>query len=281
MADLSDVSNALGAIIGAALYPTTPSGEQASPVAGLPVRVVVGWPSPKALDEAMAAGKAIVSIYPKPAERNTTRFPNEWAELSHEAPTYALVISGQTITVSGAAANPYRPQNIAVFLNGAAYTIQTAAGQTAAEVAAALQAAFQADYEADLSGSTITVADARIGPARVGATGQITRELRRQERQFMIVVWAPSPEARDAVAQPVDLALAQIERFTLPDGYSARLTYAGSMINDFDQKQGIFRRDLNYSVEHPTTQADTATDIVVVHADFADTSGNPLANIDA
>jgi hypothetical protein len=278
MADVSDVVTALGGFVGSTLYPTTPSGEAASPVAGSPVRIEAGWPLPQALDDAMAAGKTHVSIYPRPTERNTTRFPNTREEIPAPAATYTLTRSGQVLTVGGAAPNPYVAQNLAAFVNGKPYVYGATANQTPAQVAAGLRALIAADLAGtSIAGAAITLpATARIGALRVGTTGAVNREVRRQERQFQITVWAPSDAARTAVAKAIDLALAAITFLDLGDGTRGRILYVGSAYNDFAQKQAIYRRDLIYSVEFPTTITEAAAQMVATQTDVETFAGDPI-----
>jgi hypothetical protein len=87
-------------------------------------------------------------------------------------------------------------------------------------------------------------------------------ELRRQERQIQITVWAPTPAARKAVAEPIDLALAELSFFPV-EGEKVRLIYRSSAISDASQKQRLLRRDLIYTVEYPTMKTETLTEIVV------------------
>jgi hypothetical protein len=275
VADLEDVSNALGVLIGAVLYPSGATSENPSPVAGLPVRVEVGWPLPQALQAAMAAG-----IYPRPAERTMTRYPRAWSTKSVNAPSYTLTQSGQVVTVGGAAPSPYAVQNLGVFVNGKAYALQATVGQTASQIAAALQGLILADVAgASVAGAAITLpSSARIGALRVGVVGTSQRELRRQERQFQITIWADTPAHRDAVSQPIDIALAATDWLTLADGSMGRLIYHGSPLSDFEQKQAIYRRDLIYAVEYATVQTATDTQIVVQTTNLQNDQGAVLAS---
>lgn len=281
MADISDVTAALGALIGTALYPAGATGEAASPVAGAPVLVEEGWPDPKGLQTAAKAGKAVVSLYPRPGERNTTRYPREWRDGAINATTYTLIQAGQVVTVGGTAPSTYTPQNLVIFVNGTPYVVQATDGQTAAQLAAALQALIVVDIAGTtVLGAAITLpATARIGALRVGATGTGQRELRRQDRQIQIIVWAPTPEMRTAVAKAVDAALAPLDFIDLVDGTSSRLMYHGSPVNDFDQKQGVYRRDLFYSVEYATTETAVLTQIEVLTENFRDPFDNLVKTI--
>lgn len=265
MADISDVLTSLGQLIGATLYPTTPSDPEASsPVAGVPVLVASGWPDPATLDRDLAAGKAHVTVYAQPRGRNTTRYEPRRVELPIPATTYTLTQAGQTITVGGAAPATYSPQNLAVFVGGKPYVIQALTGQGAIDVAAALFAAIVVDYPAaSVAGPTITLpASARIGALRVGATGATVREARRQEVTLQVIVWAPTPTIRDAVASAIDVALADTHWLALPDHTSARLLYQHTIPSDFSQKQGVYRRDLIFTAEYATTITERAPQMV-------------------
>lgn len=90
-----------------------------------------------------------------------------------------------------------------------------------------------------------------------GTTGTAGLELRRETRQFQITVWAATYGARDTLGSAIDVGLAVLERFTLPDTYTATLNYAGSRQDDNQQRSGIYRRDLFYTVQYPTTLIQT------------------------
>lgn len=268
MADLSDVSNALGALIGNALYPSGASGENPSPVAGVPVRVDVGWPSPQTLDAAMSAGKAHVSIYPRPNERNTTRYPQTWDQSGAlQTKTFTFTQAGQVVTVGGIQPSPiFYGHNFAAFVNGVAYIYRSLESDGVDSIAAALCALIASDVPGTtVSGAAITLPNAaRIGPLRVGTQAPVLMELKRQEREYQMIVWAGTPAIRDAVAKPIDVLIPQTKFLTLADGTSARLIYKGSPFNDFDQKQGIYRRDFIVSAEYATTAADIAPEVIAV-----------------
>lgn len=75
MADLEEVLPALASIVANAIYPNGGAS-----VVGADVKVYPGWPVPNNLDSDLAQGLAHVSIYPRPEERNTTRYPVTWQE---------------------------------------------------------------------------------------------------------------------------------------------------------------------------------------------------------
>jgi hypothetical protein len=109
-----------------------------------------------------------------------------------------------------------------------------------------------------------------------GTTGTSTREVRRQNKQFQITIWAPTPTLRDAIAKQVDLALAVTSRFALPDDSQAILTYVNATQNDQQQKVAIYRRDFFYAANYAIVQTDaeyaikqTITDVTIGLTDTA------------
>lgn len=280
MATVANVEQALQDLIYAALYPNAAPPS----VLGFKVKIYPGWPDPGTLDEDMVETAdgiptaAHVAIYPLPSERNTTRMPNERTEHPAPAVTYGLTVAGQVVTVGGAAPNPYVAQNLAVFVNGKPYVHQALAGQTPAQIAAALRALIVADVPGTtVVGAQITLpAGARIDRVRLGSTGSTTREVRRQERQFSIVVFSSHPTSRAAVADAFDAQLADTPRLALADGTVAQLTYHGSREDDFAQKQRIYRRTLTYVVEFATTITEQAAQMVAGEVDSFASDGTPL-----
>jgi len=87
----------------------------------------------------------------------------------------------------------------------------------------------------------------------VAGTGTAVKVVGEQERLFQMVIWAPTPAIRTAIAKVVDPALRQAERLVMPDNTYARLVYKSSPMSDVLQKSTIYRRDLFYTVEYATT----------------------------
>jgi hypothetical protein len=282
MSDITDVANTLCEMIVAIVYP---NGVNAPPVLNAPVKVYPGWPDPNTLQGDLATignpgqpSALHISVFTTPAERNTTRYQPKEALISFNDATYTLAKTGQVITVGGSAPATFFAQNIAVFVNGLPYVTGATAGQTPAQIAAALQALIVAKVPgATVSGSTITLpAGARIGPLRVGGSGTTAKEVRRTEKLFQIGLWADSPANRAAMASLIDPVLSDTPFIALPDGYAARLRYKSTVDNDLDQKQGIYRRDLFYTVEFATTRAQSAYQAVVIETNLDDEFGDVI-----
>lgn len=263
MADLSDVQNALVTLAAQTIYPT---GTANPSVANAPVMIYAGWPGSARLDDDLAAGKVHVSVYARPEERNTTRYSRDWKTVSINAATLTLATTVNTVTVGGTVSTP---QNATLLVNGKAYSYALQPTDTLTTIATALAALVNADTPATSSGAVVTIPAAYKIVARVGTTGISIRELRRQERVFQIVIWAPTPALRDAVTQPLDVALAALNFITLSDTSAARLIYKSSPITDDLQKASLYRRDLFYTVEYATTQTQVNTVVTVTQSNFS------------
>ncbi len=260
MADIIDVQNALVAIAAQTLYP---NGTAQPSAVTAPVRIYPGWPISASLDADLLVGTCHVSVFPATAERNTSRYPKDWLTQTINTSTLTMTISSQTVTVGGTIPPSTNPHNVMVLADGQPYAYAVQTTDTLTSIATALAALIAVSISGTTSnGAVITFpAAARIEAARVGITGTMIREIRRQERQFQITAWADTPVHRDAIAQTIDVALAAIEFLTMADGYAARLIYRGSTVVDAQQKAGLYRRDLIYTVEYATTQVATATQV--------------------
>jgi hypothetical protein len=87
-----------------------------------------------------------------------------------------------------------------------------------------------------------------------GSEGVAIRELRRQTKVLQVTIWGSSQNKRDLTSKSVDVALSILDRITLPDGTYGIVRYVNSIQDDLLQKQGIYRRDLMYSVNYAITQ---------------------------
>lgn len=262
MADLSDVLTVLAQQAATAVYP---SGTGFPSVAGVPVKIYHGWPVSAQLDADLRATAPTchVSIYARPEESNTTRFPPNWQPTVVNAATLTLTIAGQAVTVGGTVPPASNPHNVMVMANGKPYVYAVLAADTLASIAAALAALIATDIAGTAAaGAVITLPNsARLLAARVGVTGTAMREVRRQQRLFQIGIWANTAANRDSIAKVIDAALAFTTFLTMPDGSAARLRYRNSAMSDDLQKDCLFRRDLFYSVEYATTQTEAETQV--------------------
>ena len=263
MADLADVMNALVALVDATLYP---NGDTSPSLTGATYKIYPGQPVPAQLDTDLAAGTINVSVYPLDGEFNTTRFPRDWHQATPPAITLAAAVAGDTVTLSGTVS---MPQNVGLLVDGEAYVHGVAAGDTLATIATALATLVSADQAATSSGPALTIPGAHRILARVGGVGTSIREVKRQLRRFRISFWCADPNSRNAAAAPVDVALATTKFLTLADGSAGRLVYHASPFIDKTETVSLYRRDLVYSVEYPTTQTESDTEIIVLEENIA------------
>lgn len=247
MADLSDVEQTLVSLLSAALYP---NGAGTIAANGAVNRVYRGWPEAAALDADLASGCVNVTVFPEAGGRNTTRGLNEWLDLARTAPTLKAAVAGNAVTFSGSA-DP--GQLVGILADGASYVHPTGPNETPALVAADLAALMREDRIVLLSGSSVVVPGAARLLARVVAAQPAMMQTRRQEQRFRISCWCPDPVLRDATSAIVDAALAQLAFIALPDGSAGRIRYHGGTVRDEAEAAFLYRRDLIYTVEYPTT----------------------------
>lgn len=279
MADFSDVSNMLAAIVAGLLYP---NGTEEPSVTGDAYSIYPGWPQPGCLDDALKGGKVHVTVYPVMGERNVTRYPEEMRELSRAAKTITATVGDNTVTLSGSIATP---QNVSVLANGKAVSYAVQEGDTLSTVAAGLATLLTAvDVAASSSGAVVTIAEPDR-PIRVnmGITGQLWVELKRQTKQFMITIWAPSHGKRTAAAKVIDPGLAARKWIMLPDYMHGRNIYVRGDDIDDAQEVLLYRRDLVYEVEYPTIEIVEADEVTVVEHNIgaAQTDEPPVFQVNA
>ena len=190
MADLSDVENALVAVIAQVFYPT---GIGQPSVLGASVRIYRGWPSRPELESDLRTGVVNVSVYALSREEPVTRFQSDWRPLAGpSAPTLNLAASGNAVTVGGVVQTP---QNVAIIVDGrAGYAYGVRAGDTPVSIATALAALIASDWPGTTStDAVVTVPGAETLAGRAGTFGVSIRELKRQRRDIQIALWANTP----------------------------------------------------------------------------------------
>lgn len=244
MADLSDVQNALVTLIAQALYP---NGTAQASVVGNPCVVYPGWPNATGLDNDLANGKVHITVFNRPEEKNTTRYPGEWQTVSIDDATLSLEIAGNTLTINGSI---HTPQNVSIQVNGAAYVYPVQGNDTLTSTATALAAMIPNTAS---SGNVITFANNAEIIARIGVAGMSLKEINRQSKRFQICVWAPSPDVRVTVSKAIKNCLAPIEFITLADTSRAYVVYQSTHEIDELQKISLYRRDMFFEIEYADT----------------------------
>jgi len=278
VADQSDVSDALIALISGMLYP---QGVDAPSSLGIDAKIYAGWPQPSALRADLAQRPSIchISVYPRPDEHNTTRYTgDEWIEASRPVPTLTLTPAanpdGSTLVSIGGAVAPAaaaNPQNLAVFVNGKPYLYAVQPTDTLTGIAAQLAQQISVDVPGTVTAQAAVwlPAGARVGALRVGVTGAALHELGRQEKLFQIGIWAATPRVRDSLAKAVDALLRGTHWLDLSDGTQGRNLYRSSHQSDQLQREGAYRRDLLYTVEYATTETRGAPEVIAQETDIS------------
>ncbi len=244
MGDISDVETALCTLVEKAIYP---NGLSQPSVSGTVVKIYRGWPINLSLNADLTNGYQTVTVFSREkTTRDTSRYPRLWRTIGQTVPTLTIDIIGDTASFSG---NGGAGQTAGLTVNGIAYSWTLTAGDTPTSVASGLSGLIAG---ATVAGSSLTVPDARL-TGRVVGSGTAVMETRRQEQGIMIAVWCPTPIGRDLLASNIDKSLSVTDWFPLADGTIVRLQYRETFETDISENASLYRRDLDYLVEYPTT----------------------------
>jgi hypothetical protein len=249
MASQADVETALATVIANALYP---AGTASPSAVGATCRVYRGVPVAPALDADMALGVVHVSVLGAAGGvKNVTRYPRAWVSVAPVAAVLNVVVSGVDATFAGACA---AGQLAGVIADEATYAYAVQGNDSPATVASNMAALLRVDgWIVDYQQAMITVPAARRLVARVVAGAGALQEIKRQRQSFRITLWCPDPARRDEVVPVVDQALAALSFLPLADGSSGRVLFQDMVAVDAAADARLYRQDLNYEVEYPTT----------------------------
>jgi len=249
MADQSDVETAIAAVVANALYPNGPEGLSE---AGYVCRVYRGTPVASALNADLASGVANISINAIAGrQKNVTRYPQKWVATSTVPATLSVATSGYSVCISGICA---AGQLVGIVIDGAPFAYAVQSNDSPATVASNIAGLLrQNGWVVDYAGTCISIPQAVKLTARAVSGGTMLKEIRRQVQDFDIALWCPDPRSRDIISALADRTLATINFIVLSDGSSGRMISAGSDISNANVEASLYRRDLIYSVEYPTT----------------------------
>ena len=278
MADTADVEVALVGRVASALGISSYGTGVVAATLGLSLRLYRGWPVRRQLDQDLKDGVSHITVFPRPQEHNTTRYGQVWRVLTPAVHSVTASIAGTVVTLGGVVSVP---QNVALVVNGKGYVHSVVGSDTLSSVASALASLVNVDTPASASGPAISISNAVQLVVRVGGIATAIREVKRQLRSYQVTCWCPTPEDRDALAGPLDVALSSSHWLTLADTTVARLRYVTSSVTDDTQKVGTFRRDLFYSAEFGTTETLAAPEIVLARSDYTDGYGFAIGTLEA
>ncbi len=268
MADISDVENALVTLLAGILqmpsgYASGAAGTAAT--VGAQCKIYRGWPERSVLDADLAAGTTHVSIFPPPGM--TRRLPGyllEWRPgPTPVTPTLAASVTGTVVSFGGTGG---AGQVVGIRITGQAgdttYAYRLLSTDTPASVAAAFAGLITG---ASAASNVLTIPSFPEGPTTVQtivvADQPAWMETRRQEQALWICIWSPTPLLRDLFGGAVDGGIANMQdqwgrqtiQFGLPDGSNALIRYSNSRTDDAPQQANLWRRDLRYLLNFPTT----------------------------
>jgi len=247
MADLADVEDALSQLVVSTLYPAGTDNES---ILGVFCRAYRGWPSPAALNVDLQAGIVNISVAPdSDMGRTTTRFKLSW-HADRGPSTLIMEVVERTVVIGGL---PTVGEVAGVLVDGESYVYAVRDGDTPDVVAAVLAAMVRSTQVVLLTGATLSIPSAVTVIARSVRFGNGFEEVRRQERDIRIISWCPTPSLRDTATAAIDQAVVRHDFLTLPDTTKARILYKGTSVYDQAQNSLLYRRDLIYTVEYPTT----------------------------
>lgn len=256
MADQADVENALAALVAGAVYPdgTASASAVVGPGGAVTCRVYRGLPSGPTLEADLTAGAMHATVFAADTVvKNTTRFPRVWHEVAPVPATLTVSVGNSSARFSGVCA---AGQLAGIAVDGAIFPYAVQARDTPPTVASNLAAILRtAGWLVDYSGTTVSVPAATLFTTRVVAGGISLQEIKRQIQGFRVSLWCGDPATRDAAAAVIDQALAAANFIALADGSCGHVSFSGGTTTDSGAEAALYRRDLIYTVEYPTTLA--------------------------
>lgn len=253
------MERALVAEIGTLLFPAPYASGTVKPtvIPGLQGKAYRGWPEATNLETDLAAGIGHVSVFPEPGVRNVTRHPRVPETVNAIVPTITATVAGATVTFGGTGG---AGQVVGIALgdvpNLQPYAYRLTALDTPASVAAAFAAPGQIPG-ATAAGAVLTIPTNLPVLTRVAGDVSTLTEVRRQQQRVRVSCWAPTALQRDAMVKAIDGPLADTPWLTAEEGSAIRLLYFDTFTDDNPSRAKVWRRDLIYLTEFPTTTAQT------------------------
>jgi hypothetical protein len=197
----------------------------------------------------------MVSVFPTNKERVVTKFERFYQPVAVTAATLTAVVSEATVTIGGTVTVP---QAVMIEVDGVGYGYQVLMGDTVDTIATALAAILPS---ATAVGAVITVSNFTYLSARIATQATAAQELGRQEREFMITCWCPTPAIRPLLAAPIDNYIRINYLPIFSDGFYGQTFYSHTDETDHLELLDIYRRDLFFRVQYATTNTQTFTTI--------------------
>lgn len=183
-------------------------------------------------------------------------------------------VNGVTATLSGTVAVPL---NVGIIVDDVAYTYAVQHADTLTSIAAALASLIAVDRACTSSGAVITIPGARTITARVGTVSNMGRELFRTKGRFQITIRSANPSRRQLILGAILVAMGDVPRLSMADGFGARVRYMSDFPMDGVQKAMLYMQHICYEVEYATTAASTAPQAIAWTVNVAGASVDPAA----
>ena len=283
MANLDSALRALRTTIDAALAAASiaPHGQ-----------TIIGWPVATELAKIMGqdASGALVSIFPMPASKNTSRYAPTADVIALPSPgTVATLTNNATITLSG---TPKAGDTVHCFFSGtqadAAHTVT--ASDTLTTIAAALATSANAfalpGVTATSSGAVLSLAGSTFSRVNVGGVGTLGFEVGRTMRTIMVTVWASTPNDptvpggndRELIGEAIlsSIGTTLNHWISTPDGYGIFVIYKNDRwSDDASDSYTLFRWDIFFDMEYPVTISTSAPQVESVEVSQSYNSSAP------
>lgn len=260
MASIDEVLDTIAEQVAAVYYPVGHTQGETS-VTGDVLLVYPGWPGAEQLEQALGAGRAHLSIWPRDQEKNVTRYFDDWPEEIVPAATLQVQFekNSQLLQLSG---NLDIAHNVGVTASAWHVSVPLTAGLSLEDAAIAIATGITGAGGAAVAiGQTVSLQEF-VTPA-VGVTGTMLYAPRQQQRSVQLTLWTSSPAQRRRLAATLEQYLVKTQRLSLPDATTARFEYQNSHFEDRFQKTALFRRDFFVDVEFSTIVSETVSQITV------------------
>ncbi len=276
MADISDVTSTMAGMVLTAVYP---NGTSVSSIAGVDVAVFEGWPQPNSLDACLAAGNAMVSVFPPPG-MSTPVFQvlNEAYVIKPAVHGLTALIvdvqAGATVTLAGTpGAGEY-----ATIIANTKYAF-SATGISANSILTQIAGQAAASFPTvSVVGNTIFFPTTRIF-CNIGAPATEGWATHRQRDPVWVTVWAPNNTIRNMLASAINMALSAVIHLTFPDTSQGVMIPSHTTQLDIKETVNIYRRDLCFTVEYATLQEFTAYQVTSFGLTITDPYGDSVTPV--
>jgi len=252
MPSLDSVRTTVATMVENAVYP---NGTSSPSVINVPVTVMEGFPIRTDLDITVLAGNGFVSVFETNKERVVTTFQRIFQPITQTPATLTATVSGKTVTIGGTVSVP---QAVMVVVNDTGYGYQVLSNDTLNSIASKTAALIPG---ATANNNVITVSSAYDLQANIATPYSAGEELSRVDREFMISCWTNNPTDRATLGAAIDVYMKMNYRVTLSDNFVGQVFYSHQNQIDSLEKSEIYRMDLFYIIQYPTTFIESFTTI--------------------